>query len=368
MDIEAAVAVAADQPFKIKSVQLEPPREYEILVKIKGVGVCHTDLFAKAGMLPPRYPSVLGHEGSGIVEKIGSGVTSVGVGDHVVLSFASCRQCSRCKSDSPAYCESFVPLNVMGTRTDGSSPVSDQGSQVSAHFFNQSSFASYALASESNTVKVNKDLPIELLGPLGCGIQTGAGSIMHALACDAGSSIAIYGGGSVGLAAVMGAVIQECSTIILVEPMESRRQLALSLGATHVIDPAASDTQLSIGEICEMGVNSGFDTTGIAKVIEGAIAALAPRGELGLVGTSSQDSPLPTFNPSMLLTGQKIRGICEGEVDPQQFIPLLLDHYENGSFPFDRLITTYPFDQINEAIEAQHEGECVKPVLIFDGE
>ena len=366
MDIKAALAIAADQPFQIKDVQLDNPRKNEILVKIKGVGVCHTDLVAKAGMLPPPYPSVLGHEGSGIVEKIGCGVTSVTVGDHVVLSFASCRQCSRCTSDSPAYCESFVPLNVMGTRTDGSSPVTEHGTELSAHFFNQSSFASYALTSESNTIKVDKDLPIELLGPLGCGIQTGAGSVMHAFACEEGSSIAIYGGGSVGLAAVMGAVVQKCSTIILIEPMESRRQLALSLGATHVIDPTLSDTRASIREICAMGVSYGFDSTGISSVIEAAIATLAPRGELGLVGTSSKSSSLPTFDPSTLLTGQKIRGICEGEVDPLLFIPLMLDHYKNGNFPFDRLITTYPYEQINEAIDAQHRGECVKPVLVFD--
>lgn len=366
MDIKAAVAIAPNKPFKLKTVQLGNPQENEILVKIKGVGICHTDLVAKAGMLPPPHPSVLGHEGSGIVEKIGSAVSSVAVGDHVVLSFASCRQCSRCISDSPAYCENFVPLNIMGTRTDSSSAITDQGKFVSAHFFGQSSFATYALANESNTIKVDKDLPIQLLGPLGCGIQTGAGSIMKALTCEEGSSIAIYGGGSVGLSAVMGAVVQKCSTIILVEPMESRRQLALSLGATHVIDPALSDTQSSIREICPLGVNYGFDSTGVSSVIETAIATLAPRGELGLVGTSSQDSSLPTFDPSALLTGQRIRGICEGEVDPLQFIPLMLDHYKNGNFPFDRLITTYPFDQINEAIDDQGRGECVKPVLVFD--
>jgi aryl-alcohol dehydrogenase len=366
MDIKAAIATAPDQPFQIKDVQLDNPRDNEILVKVKGVGICHTDLVAKAGVFPPPHPSILGHEGSGIVEKIGSAVTSVAVGDHVVLSFVSCRQCSRCTSDSPSYCENFAPLNILGTRTDSSYTVTEQGADISANFFGQSSFATYALTHESNTVKVDKSLPIELLGPLGCGIQTGAGSIINAMACKQGSSIAIYGGGSVGLSAVLGAVVQKCATIILVEPMESRRQLALSLGATHTIDPTTDDVATSIRDICEAGVNYGLDSTGISQVIEAAIASLAPRGELGLVGTVAPGSAQPSFDPNAMLEGKTIRGIVEGEVDPLVFIPTLLEHYKNGNFPFDRLITTYPFDQINEAIDAQHRGECVKPVLVVD--
>tara|TARA_B110000495_G_C22851472_1_gene496509 strand:- start:30 stop:800 length:771 start_codon:yes stop_codon:yes gene_type:complete len=255
----------------------------------------------------------------------------------------------------------------MGTRTDGSNTITDRGNVVSAHFFGQSSFATFALTNESNTIKVDKDLPIELLGPLGCGIQTGAGTIMKALACEEGSSVAIYGGGSVGLSAILGAVVQKCSIIILIEPMVSRRQLALSLGATHVIDPGAKDVEISIKEICEVGVNYGFDSTGASSVIETAIATLAPRGELALVGTSNPESTPPTFDPTAILEGKKIRGIIEGEVDPLSFIPLMLDHYKKGNFPFDRLITTYPFEQINEAIDAQYRGECVKPVLVVEG-
>ena len=241
----------------------------------------------------------------------------------------------------------------MGTRTDSSYTVTEQGADISANFFGQSSFATYALTHESNTVKVDKSLPIELLGPLGCGIQTGAGSIINAMACKQGSSIAIYGGGSVGLSAVLGAVVQKCATIILVEPMESRRRLALSLGATHTIDPTTDDVATSIRDICEAGVNYGLDSTGISQVIEAAIASLA-------------GSAQPSFDPNAMLEGKTIRGIVEGEVDPLVFIPTLLEHYKNGNFPFDRLITTYPFDQINEAIDAQHRGECVKPVLVVD--
>lgn len=367
MNIKAAIALAPDQPFAIQDIHLDDPQDHEILVKIKGVGICHTDLVAKAGVLPPPLPSILGHEGAGIVEKIGTKVTSLAVGDHVVLSFVSCRQCARCTSDSPAYCENFVPLNILGVRADGSHTAKSQDTGISAHFFGQSSFATYALTSESNTIKVDKDLPIELLGPLGCGIQTGAGSVIKAMACEEGSSLVIFGGGSVGLSALLGAMVQKCSTIILVEPMESRRQLALSLGATHVIDPSTEDTEAAIRDISEAGVNYGFDTTGISTVIETAIKILAPRGQLGLVGTVNPESPLPSFDPNAILEGKTIRGIVEGEVDPQVFIPQILKEYKQGNFPFDRLITTYPFEQINEAIEAQHRGDCVKPVLLTEG-
>lgn len=368
MDIKAAVATAPDQPFEIRNLQLGKPKANEILVRIKGVGICHTDLAAKMGLMPPEHPSVLGHEGSGIVETIGSDVTSVKPGDHVVLSFASCGSCSRCTHDSPAYCETWPILNVIGTRADGSPTVMDGDTPVSAHFFGQSSFATHALTYEANTVRVDPELPIELLGPLGCGIQTGAGTIMHALNAEEGSSVAIYGGGSVGLSAVLGAAVQKCGTIILVEPTESRRKLALELGATHVIDPTSENVTEEILKITTFGVNYGFDTTGISAVIEQALAVLAPRGELALVGIPpNPEAPMPTFNPGDLMaTGKKIRGIIEGEVDPLKFIPTMLEHYAAGNFPFDRLIKTFPFDQINEAIDAQHKGECIKAVLVTD--
>jgi aryl-alcohol dehydrogenase len=208
--------------------------------------------------------------------------------------------------------------------------------------------------------------PLELLGSLGCGFQTGAGGVMRSLGCPAGSSIAIFGGGPVGLAAVMGAVIQGCSTIILVEPIAARRDIALELGATHVVDPASTDNLAeALRAIVPLGLDFAFDTSGVVPVIEAGLAALGSHGAIGLVGVPSKADAAISVNIAALMTpGHRIIGIIEGDSDPQQFIPELIAHHAAGRFPFDRLIKTFPLDQINEAIAAQVRGEVIKVVLV----
>ena len=365
MKIQAAVAVGAGLPFEIKSVDLDDPRDDEILVRIVGVGVCHTDIvFRDAGVIPA--PAVLGHEGSGIGEKIGAAVTKVAPGDRVAITFRSCGACPRCHSGDPAYCYTMPMLNYVGMRPDGSKAIHEHGEPIAGNFFGQSSFASHALTYERNVVKVPDDLPLELMGPLGCGIQTGAGGIMRSLACEAGSSVLIIGGGPVGLSAVMGAKIQKCGTVILVEPMAPRRALALDMGATHVIDPVAqSDLAAAVRAISAIGVDYAFDTTGIPAVQAAVMNALAPKGVFGIVGITAPDVSLPGFVNTAMTFGHTVKGIIEGDSDPDVFLPELMDHYRRGELPFDRLIKTYPFAQINEAIAAQHRGECVKIVLLM---
>jgi len=338
-------------------------------VRIAGVGLCHTDLIARDQFIPIPLPAILGHEGSGIVETIGDGVTKVKPGDRVVLSFASCGRCIRCNEHLPSYCRDFPALNYSGGRTDGSSGLSIGGKPVSANFFGQSSFASHALAHERNVVKIeDREIRLELLGPLGCGVQTGAGGVMRSLACPAGSSIAIFGGGPVGLAAVMGAVIQRCATIILVEPIAARRKLALELGATHAVDPAAEDAGASIRKILPDGVDFAFETSGLEKVVETALGALANHGLLGLVGVPPKPESSLSINLAALITyGHRIHGIVEGDSDLDGFIPELIAHHKAGRFPFDRLVTAYPLGRINDAVAAQLRGDCVKVVLIPDG-
>lgn len=364
----AAVARVPKGDFAVETISIEAPRAGEVLVKIAGVGLCHTDLIFRDQFVPYALPAILGHEGAGIVEAVGEGVTSVAVGDRVVLGFSSCGDCPRCDEGLPSYCRSFVPMNYAGMRLeDGSTACCAGEERVGTHFFGQSSFATHAITRERNLVKVtDSSAPLELLGPLGCGFQTGAGGVMRSLACHKGSTIAVFGGGPVGLAAVMGAVIQGCSTIILVEPMDTRRAVGLDLGATHVINPNnAGDLAEELRAIVPAGLDYAFDTSGVVPVIEAGIAALGSHGAIGLVGVPKDPADSISVNIAALMTpGLRIIGIIEGDSDPQTFIPELLSHHAGGRFPFDRLIRTYKLADINEAVAAQARGECIKAVLI----
>jgi len=367
MQTVAAVAREPKGDFSIESVDVEAPRAGEVLVRIAGVGLCHTDLIFRDQFVPYPLPAVLGHEGAGVVEALGAGVEGLAVGDRVVLGFSSCGHCARCDEGLPSYCREFPPLNYAGLRLeDGSKALSNGGEAVSSHFFGQSSFAAHAIARARNVVKVaDTDAPLEILGPLGCGFQTGAGGVMRSMACPAGSSIAIVGGGPVGLAAVMGAKIQGCTTIMLVEPVAARRALGEELGATHSIDPAGRNVTEALRALLPDGFDFAFDTSGRVDAIEAALGALAPRGMLGLVGVPAKADDALSINIAGMITfGQRLVGIMEGDSDPQNFIPELIAHHRAGRFPFDRLVRTYPLAEINAAIAAQARGDCVKVVLI----
>jgi len=364
----AAVAYEPGGNFKVETIDVEAPRAGEVRVRITGVGLCHTDLVFRDQIAPFALPGVLGHEGAGVIESIGEGVEGLKVGDEVVVGFSSCGACLRCDEDLPSYCQSFAPLNFAGMRIeDGSTAYSKNGERVTSHFFGQSSFSALTVTPARNVVKVDASaVPLELLGPMGCGFQTGAGGVMRSLACPAGSSIAIFGGGPVGLAAVMAAVIQGCTAIILVEPIAARRDIAIELGATHVIDPAeAGDLAEALLAITPLGLDFAFDTSGISAVIEAGVAALGSHGAIGLVGVPSKAGSAISVDISHLMSaGRRIIGIIEGDSDPQEFIPELIAHHAAGRFPFDKLIKTFPLDQINEAIAAQARGECIKVILI----
>lgn len=367
MRITAAVTAAPGAAFTLESVELDAPRPDEILVRIRAVGVCHTDLVARDGAMPFSMPAVLGHEGAGIVEAVGSAVTKVAPSDRVALTFRSCGQCERCRSGDPAYCYTMPMLNYIGMRPDGSKALRQSETAVSSNFFGQSSFATHALAYERNVVKLPADMPFDLAAPLGCGVQTGAGGTMLALACPAGSSVLVTGGGAVGLSAVMGAAIQRCGTIIVVEPHASRRALATELGATHVIDPAVSpDLPAAVRAILPRGVDYAFDTTGRPEILSAIMSALAPKGVLGVVGIPPPGAAMPGDLGTVLTFGQTVRGIIEGDSDPDTFLPQLIDHWRAGRLPLEKLVRTFPFAQINDAIDAQHHGECVKVVLTLD--
>ena len=362
----AAVVRQVGGPFTLETVEVSAPREHEVRVRIVAVGMCHTDLVVRDGF-PVPLPIVLGHEGAGVVESVGSGVSRVKVGDHVVLSFNSCADCPSCGGAKPAYCYNFLAHNFSGLRPgDGTTALSQNGAQISGNFFGQSSFGSYAVAHERNTVVVDKSLPLELLGPLGCGIQTGAGAVINSLGLKAGESLAIFGGGAVGLSALLGARAVDAGMVIVIEPNAGRGKLALELGATHVINPKETpDVLAKIKELGGGGVTHAVDTTGIPAVIGTAVETMLPNGMLGLIAVPPPDAMLPANMMSMLIRGVGVKYITEGDADPQTFIPQMLAYYKAGKFPFDKLIKKFPFSQINEAAHASEKGEAIKPVLVF---
>lgn len=365
LPILAAVQREAAAPPILETLMLDDPRPDEVLVEMKGVGVCHTDMVMRDGLLPVPRPVVLGHEGSGIVRAVGSAVEDIAVGDSVVLSFASCGGCGACHDHAPAYCRDWVPLNFFGARADGSTALRDQeGQAVHSHVFGQSSFASHAVVNRRNVVKVDRDLPIELLGPLGCGIQTGAGAVLNALRVRPGSSVAVIGAGAVGLSAVMAARIAGAGTIVALDLNMARVALAPELGATHSYQAdSAGMGEHAAAAGCREGFDYIIDTTGIAAVCNAAIPALAPRGELALVGAYAPSSDIAADATLLMSGGRVVRGVVEGSADPQSFIPALIAHYRAGRFPFDRLVRFFAFADIAKAIEAGECGEVIKPVL-----
>jgi aryl-alcohol dehydrogenase len=367
MSITAAIARRPEAPFEVADVDLDTPRADEILVRIHGVGLCHTDLAARDQHIPTQLPAILGHEGAGVVESVGTHVTKVKPGDHVVLSFRSCGSCATCKRGQPSYCENFFALNLTGKRTDGSFTTHQHGKPLTGNFIGQSSFAEYSLAYERSVVKIPVDVPIHLMGPLGCAVQTGAGATMRSMACRARSSIAILGGGPVGLSAMLGAIVRGCTTVIVSEPMAKRRALALELGATHVIDPKSQNLTDALRAISPTGIDYIFDTTARNEVIQSALNALARLGTLGLVGVPSSVDAAVTFNMSQLLgLGATIRGVALGDSNPDVFILELIELYRRGKMPFDKLITTYRLRDINQAVQDQHDGKIMKAVLLTD--
>jgi aryl-alcohol dehydrogenase len=365
----AAILRQAQKPLTLEDIDVDPPRADEVRVRMVATGICHTDIVCRDAF-PVPMPMVLGHEGAGVVESVGADVKGLAVGDHVVLSFNSCGGCANCADHEPAYCHSFLGLNFAGVRLeDGSSPLSQRGKSIHGNFFGQSSFASLAVARAKNAVKVDRSLPLELLGPLGCGIQTGAGAVMNSLKVRPGRSIVIFGAGAVGMSAVMAAKAVGARAIIVVEPNANRRALAAELGAVTLDprDPQQGFDLLAAIKACGggAGVDYALDTTGIPALANLATDALMPNGTLGLLGFPPPDAQMPMNMMSLFTRGIGVKFIVEGDSDPQVFIPQLVALYQAGKLPLERLVKTFPFDQINEAMASTENGTAIKPVVVF---
>ncbi|MEV0034585.1 NAD(P)-dependent alcohol dehydrogenase [Streptomyces sp. NPDC050804] len=362
--VRAAVVREKGGPFVFEDLVLDTRlRPDEVLVKVVAAGVCQTDIHVRDQHLPTPLPAVLGHEGAGIVERVGDGVTTVAPGDRVVMSYQACGHCTPCLNGDPAYCARSFPLNFGGSRPDGSNALSGSGGEeIHGHFFGQSSFATHSLATERNVVKVADDVPLELLAPLGCGLQTGAGAVLNSLKVPAGASVVVIGTGTVGLAAVMAAAVAGASPVIAVDIVPERLTLARELGATHTVDGREEDVAGRIAEITGGGADYVLEITARPEMLTLAVDALAPLGTAALIGGAPAGARAPV-NMNALLGGRTVRGIAQGDSIPQLFIPRLIELYKAGRFPFDRLVTHRGFDEINEAVTDTRTGAVIKPVL-----
>jgi aryl-alcohol dehydrogenase len=310
---------------------------------------------------------VLGHEGSGIVREIGTGITTVGPGDKVLMSYNSCGTCASCQANEPGFCHDFFGRNFASVRPDGSTPLSQDGSPIHGNFFGQSSFATFALAHERNVVRMPNDADLQRLCPLGCGIQTGAGAVWNALGVRPATSFVVFGTGPVGQSAVLAARAAGAGVIVAVDPVAARRAMALQFGATHAIDPTAENVVTALKTLTGVGVDFALDTTGLASVIRQATDALAPRGRCAILGASKLGTELTLDAVHMMTGGRHLFGTVEGNSTPAQIIPEILTLHAQGRFPFDRMITWYSFSDINQAIADTEAGVCIKAVLRMPG-
>ncbi|MDH4207698.1 MAG: NAD(P)-dependent alcohol dehydrogenase [Anaerolineae bacterium] len=363
MEVRAAVILETGGEFELQRLELSEPNDDEVLVRIVGAGICGTDLGAVHGHLPiPSPPSVFGHEGAGIVENVGARVTKVKPGDHVVLAWDYCGVCTACKLGKELSCLNFFLHNFHGARADGSATLRKGDEVVHGCFLGQSSFADFALANQRSVVKVREDVPLEILAPMGCGVMTGAGAVMNSLRPAPGSSIAVFGVGPVGMSAVLAGYACGCTTIIAVDVKADRLNTAKELGATHTINAGEVDPVEAILDITSGGPEFSLECVGNPKVFRQAVDVLPRLGVCGLAGVVPPMTEV-SLNMDLIMNGRTVKGILGGDAIADLFIPRLIELYSQGRFPFDRMITFYPFDEINQAVKDMAEGRVLKPVL-----
>lgn len=359
-------AILESGSFVVADVEFDDPGPGEVLVKVVASGLCHTDLGVMAGGIPFPTPGIIGHEGAGIVEAVGSGVTSVTPGDKVLLSFTSCGECAACTSGHSAYCTTWLPRNLSGLlRDEGSAGVTRDGETVANHFFGQSSFASHAIADERSVVKVAADADLVVLAPLGCGVLTGFGSMWNVLDPQESDSVAIYGTGAVGLSAVMAAAMKRPAQLIAIDMVDERLELAREFGATATIN---ARTEIVAERLAELtgghGVTKSFDTTGSPNVARGALDAAAVGGTVLVCGAPPPGTEI-AVDIQGILVGKILRGVTMGDTNPHDLIPKLVALHAAGQLPLERLQARYDLDDIGHAARDMHSGATVKPVIVI---
>ncbi len=366
MQMQAAILTEAHSPFTIETVTIDPPKAGEVLVKMQAAGVCHSDWHIVAGKADFPAPIILGHEGAGIVEAIGEGVSRVQPGDHVALSWkACCGACFYCQNDQPALCDTHQNEVVAGLMSDGSSRIHWRGQPV-YNFGGLSAFAEYAVAREVSVVPIRKDVPLEVAALVGCAVSTGVGAAMYTAEVRAGQSVAVFGAGGVGLNILQGAALCGADPIIAVDINSAKMEIARDFGATHSL---ISDAAV-VAEIQKLTAGRGadhcFESVGIPALQERAIEAVRPGGIVTLVGITPQDSRTSFLGQVLTCSERKIRGSFYGSVNPNRDFHVFLDLYQAGKLKLEELVTRrYRLDEINEGYAAMLRGDVARGVIVF---
>jgi aryl-alcohol dehydrogenase len=363
MQITAAVVREKSGPFIIDTFELCEPRPDEVVVRVVASGMCQTDQHGRDGYFVSPYPAVYGHEGAGVIDAVGSAVRTLAPGDHVVMSYPWCGACANCRQSRMNYCLNSRSLKSNGTRADGSTLLSKNGAPVYSAYFQQSSFSTFAITQERYAVKVRKDASLELLAPLACSGQTGAGAVLNALKPGAGESIVVFGVGAVGLSALMAAKVAGCDPIIAVDIHDHRLALARELGATHVINhKACGDVVAEIRKLTSGGARYTVEASAEPKVLREAIDCLIMAGTCALLGSARRGTDA-SFEMPFLQQGRSIRGVVQGDSVPKEFIPRLVDLIMEKKFPIEKMIIFYDLADINLAAAESNSGKTIKPVI-----
>ena len=369
MKSRAAVAFEAGKPLQIVEIDVEPPRKGEVLVKITHTGVCHTDAFTLSGQDPEGlFPAVLGHEGAGIVVEVGEGVTSVQPGDHVIpLYTAECGECLFCKSGKTNLCVAVRATQGKGLMPDGTTRFSYNGEPV-YHYMGCSTFSVYTVVPEISLAKIPKEAPLEKVCLLGCGVTTGIGAVLNTAKVEEGATVAIFGLGGIGLAAIIGAKMAKASRIIAIDINPAKFDVARELGATDFINPKEHTKPIQdvIVELTDGGVDYSFECIGNVQLMRAALECCHKGwGESIIIGVAPSGQEIAT-RPFQLVTGRVWRGSAFGGVKGRTELPSYVEKSQTGEIPLDTFIThTMGLDKINEAFDLMHEGKSIRSVIHF---
>ncbi|MDR2296164.1 MAG: NAD(P)-dependent alcohol dehydrogenase [Clostridiales Family XIII bacterium] len=365
MKIKAAITHEKGT-MSLEELELAPPGEKQVLVRMVACGVCHTDDAGINQLIPVALPAVFGHEGVGVVEELGPGVTGLKKGDRVIMTFPSCGACDYCAEGHPYACDNLNTLFFNGSYIDGTKRLSQNGVAVSS-FFGQGAFATHAVVDERNAVKadVASDDDLAYLCSLGCGVQTGAGAVLNRLCPEKGSSIAVFGCGGVGMSAVMGAAIAGCATIIAVDVAPSRLAMAKELGATHAINGKECDAVEEIRKITKGGAQYSVESSGVPALTLQALNCLRREGTATVVSVTGPAEVGIALEPMLMNKSATLCGLTEGGSNPPVFIPELVKYYREGRLPVDKLVKFYKFEDIKQAFADSHSGVTIKPILRF---
>lgn len=361
--MKAAVLYEINTPLKVEEVTLDEPQENEVLVKIVATGVCHSDLHFMKGDMPQPTPFVPGHEGAGVVEKVGPGVTTVQPGDHILLNIAfSCGKCPRCYEGRPTLCVENLPIQMMATLPGGGIRL-HRGDQALNHLFGLACFAQKVVVHERSAIKIREDAPLDVVCVLGCGVSTGIGAAINTAHVRPGESIAVFGCGGVGLSAVMGAKLAGAGTIIAVSRSDHKLNKAKELGADYVIKASEEEPLAKVAELTGGGADYAIECVGSVNVMVQALGSIRMGGTCVIAGMAPLADTL-SIAPFHFLLGKTITGSTQGDVVPQIDIPRYIDLFMAGKLPIDKIITkSYKLDEVNEAFEALEKGEAIKSVI-----